>query len=695
MNYKEYLLLLEKDHRKNIIKMGHSEEVADFLHNLNDKYSIWFADKINKMPEYQNSNNKLNFVIRLRDQMQSIIDWVTTADNIIIRNYDWVQALAASIEYHNNLETAQLSEIESNKIIKQYPDGFYWVDLRSSNSQEERNLMGHCASSSSDTLYSLRKIDPGTRSIEAFVTLAVNPDSNEWVQCKGKRNSKPKKEYFPYIVDILLKGNISKYIGEYQQHLDFTNKDFLDYLEENEDDLQDYDNIEEIKEELIKERIDFSKFEELLRVFNAKNESSPVGYFIEEDYGGNNMVYVSCYYNEYIPFKELGISKKEWDDSPYAIDEDLLEKYVDKFINRRIDHTQVDTHNEGINVSCEIRLEDERAYSYTKDGLETFKNMLKNTAEENKSYDREKFLLNFNIILREMGIGERNGVSLILDDVIELQKDDKLPNIKKVQKYQHAKKSNLLIDGFNIETSQIKSELSSYRNSEIMKLTNPYFARDKFDFIKVDETDKIKDIPYYYLLIAYSIFWENAIEKFLSIDGFYVYMEYYKFYIYKKYKLEIKEDENDEIEKYDHEKEMEYIKTLNEKYYELENKFIKFETDMVIPAIENARLITIDDIIDWEVKKDNRFTTIKFKYKVQEKIIEDELTIFSSDYNEENIRYLIKKHLIRYRPIYYFPTLTSIGEMKRQIEELFTDQMQFKEFFENFVKTKSFYRKTL
>ena len=77
MNYKEYLLLLEKDHRKNIIKMGHSEEVADFLHNLNDKYSIWFADKINKMPEYQNSNNKLNFVIRLRDQMQSIIDYNT------------------------------------------------------------------------------------------------------------------------------------------------------------------------------------------------------------------------------------------------------------------------------------------------------------------------------------------------------------------------------------------------------------------------------------------------------------------------------------------------------------------------------------------------------------------------------------------------------------------------------------------
>ena len=52
-------LLLEKDHRQKIIKIGLPTEVADYLHNLNDKYSLWFADKINKMPMFQMSRNKL------------------------------------------------------------------------------------------------------------------------------------------------------------------------------------------------------------------------------------------------------------------------------------------------------------------------------------------------------------------------------------------------------------------------------------------------------------------------------------------------------------------------------------------------------------------------------------------------------------------------------------------------------------
>lgn len=35
-------LILEKDHRENIKKIGIPEDVADYLHQLNDKYSIWF-----------------------------------------------------------------------------------------------------------------------------------------------------------------------------------------------------------------------------------------------------------------------------------------------------------------------------------------------------------------------------------------------------------------------------------------------------------------------------------------------------------------------------------------------------------------------------------------------------------------------------------------------------------------------------
>ncbi len=55
-------LLLEKDHRSKIInKIGLSLEMADYLHNLDNKYSIWIANQLHKDISIEMFKNDSNF----------------------------------------------------------------------------------------------------------------------------------------------------------------------------------------------------------------------------------------------------------------------------------------------------------------------------------------------------------------------------------------------------------------------------------------------------------------------------------------------------------------------------------------------------------------------------------------------------------------------------------------------------------
>jgi len=228
-NFKELLLelqdknnlklLFEKDHRKNIVnKLNFSQEVADWLHGLSDKYSIWFAKQIKEKGLQERVLAELQD--RFEEDFNNIIDWIKgRADErnpIIIKNYDFDSAKEAADEWHENLESkddeikivgVEDDDLKTGTVIAKYDDGWYWINLHKSYCKKERDTMQHCATArSGNTLISLRK-----SGITKGVTLDIKPDFSIYNQLKGKQNAKPVEKYYPYIIDLFNKLDVPKY----------------------------------------------------------------------------------------------------------------------------------------------------------------------------------------------------------------------------------------------------------------------------------------------------------------------------------------------------------------------------------------------------------------------------------------------------------------------------------------------------
>ena len=81
---------------------------------------------------------------------------------------------------------------------------------------------------SSNTIYSLRetkKLKDNYTINKSHLTAAIGDDDGFMYQLKGPKNSKPKPEFFPYIVDLILNTNIIKlknYVGKPSDVLTFS-----------------------------------------------------------------------------------------------------------------------------------------------------------------------------------------------------------------------------------------------------------------------------------------------------------------------------------------------------------------------------------------------------------------------------------------------------------------------------------------
>jgi len=227
-------LLLEKDHRAAMVRFGIPNNVAEWLHQKSNKYSIWLADQIKDMQEYMDAKDKLRWLItNKQEEITEILDWISNTRNIKLKDYNWKQALETSKKWHESLKTNKLESAEKNDIIKTYPDGFYWVDMHTNRCSEEGAAMGHCGTDTrAETIFSLRKFDHKTGEIEAVVTISASPSKGAWNQAKGSRNSKPKDEYFPYIADLLVSKKLLVFMPTYNKHNDFNNKDLLQMVDE-------------------------------------------------------------------------------------------------------------------------------------------------------------------------------------------------------------------------------------------------------------------------------------------------------------------------------------------------------------------------------------------------------------------------------------------------------------------------------
>jgi hypothetical protein len=404
-----YDLILEKDHRQKIVKFGVPQDVADYLHQLDDKYSLWFADKLMKMEDFQKANNKINWIrTHILTDMQGILDWVKNVQDTILKNYTWEQAVAAQREYHQNIETKTLNNAEKNKIIKQYDDGYYWVDLESTNCSEEAESMGHCARTSAETLFSLRRYTPESDSIESFITIGASPSEGTWTQAKGKRNSKPKEMYYGYIADILVDNEMLRYKTEYDSKNDFTAVELKQYVEDHPDQFVNSDElITKISESVI-------SFKDFKQIYNNLEIAKLKYYSIDlsDDSFGDNEEYVqhraSIYWK--VPLENFGdyaynVEEYITKDNPYDGEDSKKSRDIlhDVFPNESFNFVRVNIYENEINFLGDIESRDDISEE-TESGLDNFRDFCNNIIWEDEHFDEEKTYERFLEYLRDKNV---------------------------------------------------------------------------------------------------------------------------------------------------------------------------------------------------------------------------------------------------------------------------------------------------
>lgn len=231
-------VLINEDKRTDIIinTIGLPTEISEWLvGNFPEKFQLWFANNFKKEAVKRISGGKgvvANIMIKmlkgdrtqpsLKNQLnrqksyfqgafQLIFGWLQNrreiapeTDDINLKTLSFEQALQRAEVWHEavkKLKTEQITD-ESGKIIKTYPDGFYWLDLQTSNCRDEAKAMGHCGQAGAGgILYSLRK------NRQPVLTGEIN--NGVLIQLRGRANTKPKTEYHDKIMDFLLEPKVN------------------------------------------------------------------------------------------------------------------------------------------------------------------------------------------------------------------------------------------------------------------------------------------------------------------------------------------------------------------------------------------------------------------------------------------------------------------------------------------------------
>lgn len=252
-------LLSEIDNRKVIVeKIWLPSVIADWAHNLSDKYSIWIAntfkieffktnsvflsmipdvkDQVIKMMSVGKTPVRLikemeNQTRRMTNQYEYILDWlrgrnappVREADQINFKTLTYEEASRRAHAWHAELGKLQGGTIkdEDGEVVMTFPDGFYWISLGKARCEKEAQAMGHCGTGRG-ILYSLRR--------EQHPYITVDLVNGVIGQIKGRANTKPKPEFHQYIIPFLLdkKLNVQYLKSSYQPQTDFELTDLTD-----------------------------------------------------------------------------------------------------------------------------------------------------------------------------------------------------------------------------------------------------------------------------------------------------------------------------------------------------------------------------------------------------------------------------------------------------------------------------------
>jgi len=195
------------------------EEMNDYFQEVN-KTLNWLTVK-----EKFDSNVRYVLEFDLDDDISMIVDWLKSPlredEETDLSEYKTLKdAYDVAQEWHDELKASGNIDEEHGNIIMEFDDGYYWIDLQTTEDKEEAEAMGHCGTTTEGTtLLSLRK------NKSPHVTMSID-NENDFVvtQCKGRNNKKPVEKYHKYIVDLLMSDSFAA-IEEFRLEYD-TGDDF-------------------------------------------------------------------------------------------------------------------------------------------------------------------------------------------------------------------------------------------------------------------------------------------------------------------------------------------------------------------------------------------------------------------------------------------------------------------------------------
>jgi len=163
----------------------------------------------------------------LNDNVNYVLDWLKSPlrdEKFNLGELTFDDAYDKSKTWHNSLKATGKVVDETGEIFIEFDDGSYWIDLQTTNSEDEANAMGHCGvTNDGDTLLSFRD-----KNKSPHVTVAFGSSDGAIYQMKGRNNKKPVEKYHKYIYRLLVDPELKpKYFAyEYLKEEDFNMSDF-------------------------------------------------------------------------------------------------------------------------------------------------------------------------------------------------------------------------------------------------------------------------------------------------------------------------------------------------------------------------------------------------------------------------------------------------------------------------------------
>lgn len=660
-------LILEKDQRKKMISLGVPSDVAEYLHAFRAKQALWFAKEFLKMPGFVNSSDKMNFVRARLNVMTSIRDWIVGAQNIRLNDYDWNSAANAANEWHKSL-TITHREYESDDVIRIYENGFYWVDIGCASSSSEKNSMGHCGSSYfAQTLFSLRKKNNITKKIETYVTLAVSPNIHTWHQCKGRFNSKPKNEYFPYIADILMRNDIYIFSGEHAVHNDFNDGDFLDYLKNN----PNTEGAEEFIKKIEEKTVNLSSFE---KVLNDAGQFSRYSIDISED---QMFIFVNASYTITVPDSFFG----DFSVKDISFREKDVRKVIRRHLSIRPNNEEPYVSNVDGNTSITFYLETADEYfSMDENGLKSFTKFVERV-KENDSDDDAKITEEFIDLLLYASSAFRTNIEDVEEFVKEhmsqsyIVKDDSLTNVTVLLNKDYNPREG--VRGYSVEFDK---KLYSSQHSFFGSRSRPYYtAYEDFEVVPLSLAKKnrysLVSLPDVYLIM---MFWDSVKEKVFGMDekqkegfGIFAYIFENKQVFSLKRQYEYPRDENIDVKE-----QIRLFKIIDERFERVNSRLKKFYKEVVTPYVRDKTTVSVSDLSIDEFTPGR--TTVGFGSYLE--------TFDSSAVTPDFLEELVNSPIFprKYKPL-------DTEEVQQWLDDNISDQMllpTFSRFFRNINKDK-------